>query len=88
MEAYTLEDLLKGGPGLDGYAYNADVFCITCGQDICETLWNERGTKPISWVDFCDSEQWPSPIFFGESEDCAQHCGDCGAYLYGEESED
>jgi hypothetical protein len=28
----------------------------------------------------------PCPIFFGESPDCEQHCGDCGKYLYGEES--
>ena len=86
-EQYKLEDLLMGGPGLDGYTYNADVYCVECGKDICCELWERRERKPINWMDFCDSEQWPSPIFFGESPEFEQYCGDCGTYMYGESEE-
>ena len=75
--------MLLGGPGLDGYAYNADTYCVPCGQRIIENLPRED----YGDLDACDSEQVPQPIFFGEA-DSAQHCDTCGEYLYGEIGED
>jgi hypothetical protein len=90
---YSLKDALMGGPGLDGYAYNADVYCVPCGRDIIRAVFREHaeanaGSEILSDLEFGDSETCPQPIFFGESPDCAQHCGDCGEYLYGESPED
>lgn len=76
---YSKRDAMMGGPGLNGYAYRADVYCVPCGRGIIEA-----GPDEISGADFLDSEVTPQPIFFGES-DTAQHCGSCGAYLYGGE---
>lgn len=76
----TLEELLLGGPGLDGYAYNADVYCVECGRNIirrCYPLVKDDEDAQR------DTESMPQPIFFGES-DYRQHCADCGEYLYGE----
>ncbi len=86
----TVEDLLeestKGGPGLDGYAYNADVYCESCAEDLMRELAPKVAPTLDSTDDpeFRDSETWPQPIFFGEA-DTKQHCGDCGEYLYGED---
>ncbi len=80
-----LADLLLGGPGHDGYAYNADTYCIDCGQEIIGALYANGayfGAVPLD-----DSERFPQPIFFGES-DTAQCCADCGEHLYGPESDD
>ena len=78
---YTKRDATLGGPGLDGYAYQADVYCVECSHDIIEGLdW------PCDELTFQDSESVPQPIFFGES-DIAQHCADCGEYLYGPQDE-
>jgi len=82
LEMYTLKQALSGGPGLDGYAYNADVYCVDCGQDIVRAVFKAAQT-PFDDVRFCDSEELPQPIFFGEA-DSAQHCAECGEYLYGE----
>jgi hypothetical protein len=71
-------DMLLGGPGLDGYAYCADVYCILCGHALIRALPREQYDD----LDARDSEQVPQPIFFGES-DTVQHCGECGEYLYG-----
>ena len=79
---YSKKDAMLGGPGLDGYTYQADVYCVDCGRDIIL-----KGPEEIEEFAFQDSEETPQPIFFGES-DCAQHCADCGTYLYGEDSED
>lgn len=82
-----------GGPGLDGYAYNADVYCVDCGERIYREIAAKVAPTLAGTDDplFSDSETVPQPVFFGES-DCAQHCGQCGEYLYGpqddEESED
>lgn len=79
---YDVDDALLGGPGLDGYAYRAAVYCVPCGQRIAREVFQ---TAPrVDWATFNDSEQVPQPIFFGES-DCAEHCDECGAYLYGPE---
>lgn len=32
------DDLLLGGPGLDGYAYQAAIYCVDCGRAIIEEL--------------------------------------------------
>lgn len=81
---YGLADCLLGGPGLDGYAFNADVYCPDCAEKIARKVF--AGGRRVDWITFCDSEEIPQPIFFGES-DTAQHCGDCGEYLYGPEEE-
>lgn len=83
-----LADAVKAGPGLDGYAYNADVYCVPCARKICEDLAEEGKLADPGTLEFSDSECQPQPIFFGESPDCAQHCGECGEYLYGEDSEE
>ena len=72
----TKQEAKLGGPGHDGYAYNADVYCVDCGRAIIDSLEN--------WdkLEHDDSNEVPAPIFFGES-DCSEHCSDCGEYLYG-----
>jgi len=82
----TLREALLGGPGLDGYAFNADVYCVDCGREIIRECF--RGAESIEEPFNCDSETLPRPIFFGESPDCAQHCGNCQEYLYGEDPEE
>lgn len=82
----ALKDALLGGPGLDGYAYNADVLCVDCGHAAIEAVFDARramGQHELTDLEAGDSEVIPVPIFFGES-DTAQHCGECGSYLYGE----
>jgi len=79
LELYSLADAMKGRPGLNGYAYQADVYCVKCGHQIILSLVD---TFPMTWNRFVDSECLPFPIFFGEA-DTAQHCGGCGVYLYG-----
>ena len=66
-----------GGPGLDGYAYNADVYCVDCGLEIIDAL-----AFPMDDDTAGDTDSCPQPIFFGEHE-CAQYCGNCGEFLYG-----
>jgi len=46
-----------------------------------------KGGRRVDWTTFCDSEEVPQPIFFGES-DSAEHCGECGEHLYGEDPEE
>ena len=79
-----LSELLLGGPGHDGYAYNADVYCVDCGQAIIRELYAEGA---YNQGDSGTTDEFPQPIFFGES-DYAQHCGECGEYLYGESEEE
>ena len=79
MRKLTKRDLLLGGPGLDGYAFNAAVYCVPCGQALIRAL----PCGAYDSLDARDSEVVPVPIFFGES-DCAEHCDDCGEYLYGD----
>lgn len=70
-------DMLLGGPGLDGYAYQAEVYCVACGQAIIAA-----GPAEIPEPFDCDSDTTPQPVFFGESHS-AQYCAECGEYLYG-----
>ena len=70
-------EMKLGGPGLDGYAYCADVYCVACAHAIIDAgPWEVP--EPLDK----DSETTPQPIFFGEHEE-AQFCGECGEYLYG-----
>lgn len=78
QDTYGIRDTLMGGPGLDGYAYRADVYCIRDGQDIARDVLT--GGRRMNWTDFCDSEQIPQPVFFGESE-YPEHCAKCGERL-------
>ena len=80
-----IEEASKGGPGLDGYAFSASVYCPGCGEKIIEEIADDVAPK-LSGTDdpsFRDSEVVPQPIFFGEA-DSAMNCEDCGEYLYGE----
>ena len=88
----TVDELVRlyrlGGPGHDGYAYRADVYCVDCGRAIVERIAPE--VAPLVHRDdllWRDSETLPQPIFFGES-DVREHCADCGKYLYGGDDED
>jgi len=38
LELYSLADAMKGRPGLNGYAYQADVYCVKCGHQIILSL--------------------------------------------------
>jgi hypothetical protein len=80
-----LDDLLMGGSGHCGYAFNADVWCVECGRDLVRLKWR-NGDRPNN-ATFQDSNEWPQPIFFGES-DVAQHCAGCGEHCYGPEEEE
>lgn len=86
---YTIKDALMGGPGLNGYTYRADTYCVPCGREIiCSLFAPPRVINgEISDLAFTDSDALPQPIFFGES-DFAQHCGSCGIYLYGTAKQD
>jgi len=86
-QATELRAAILGGPGLDGYAYNADTYCVPCGRAICEALAEDGELAQPGSPEFSDSERQPQPIFFGESPDNAQHCAECGHYLYGETPE-
>jgi len=87
LEALVYQATL-GGPGLDGYAYNADTYCIDCGLAITRDILysGESGIKSTSDTAFRDSEVIPCPIFFGES-DRAVYCSHCGEYMYGSNNE-
>jgi hypothetical protein len=63
---------------VDGYAYQADVYCDSCAREIASELARE---EPES-EDTVDTEDFPIPIFFGEHEE-RQYCAACGEYLYG-----
>lgn len=86
MATYGLADCLKGGPGLDGYSYNADVYCTDCGAYLVGDVFDKLG-RQVSESEFSDGDVVPQPIFFGDA-DTAQHCADCGEYLYGPQDED
>lgn len=74
-----------GGPGLNGYAYKADVYCEDCAGNIIDDLakvhFNADDAPPE------DTDTFPQPIFFGES-DIKMSCAECGEYLYGPETSD
>jgi hypothetical protein len=78
IEKMPLKAFLLGGPGHDGYAYNADVYCIDCGQAIIELIYVEDFDK----LESRDTNDSPQPIFFSES-DQAEHCANCQEYMYG-----
>ena len=83
LETCTKDELKLGGPGLRGYAYQADVYCVGCAHAIIDDMpW-----KRLSTLDTGNTECVPVPMFFPES-DCAEHCAQCGEYLYGPQSED
>jgi hypothetical protein len=74
------QDMLLGGPGLDGYAYKAACYCVPCGRAAILALPQEEYDDVLAR----DSDTVPQPIFFGES-DGPVHCDECGEHLYGEE---
>ncbi len=78
-----LQEFLLGGPGHDGYAYKADLYCVDCGQIIIRGLYADNYDLLLSE----DTDDSPQPVFFGESPEYEQHCAECGEYLYGESKE-
>ena len=79
-----LRESTMGGPGLDGYAYQATIYCVECGRAICRRIvasYPDYSVTDTSEIP-CDSNDFPQPVFFGES-DTAEHCAECGSYLYG-----
>jgi ribosomal protein S27E len=79
----TKSQAMLGGPGLCGYAFRADTYCVPCGQEHINTAPQDYFSDSRS----LDTDHVPQPIFFGEA-DTAQHCADCGEYLYGPKGED
>ena len=75
-----------GGPGLDGYAYQADTYCPQCGMELCWRLAEAGELAEPDSPEFSDSDHQPQPIFFGES-DHPTFCALCEEHLYGEEPE-
>ena len=73
-----------GGPSLSGYAYYADIYCITCGESIDREIATTiaPALDGVDDIMFSDSETVPQPIFFGEHE-IKQHYADCGEFMYG-----
>ena len=81
----VLKECFQDGPGLDGYAYQAAVYCSDCARKIVEKIPQhvlDQITDSLNDPLFKDSETIPQPIFFGESEE-KQHCDSCEEYLYG-----
>ena len=78
LKPINRDDLLLGGPGLDGYAYKAAIYCVDCGRGIIENL----DLSELNEATVIDSSDCPQPVFFGES-DTAEHCDACGEYCYG-----
>lgn len=78
----TKREAIMGGPGLSGYAYQADTWCVGCGRAIIQAI----NLKSIPTHLHGDTDHVPQPIFFGES-DIAEHCACCGEYLYGHNPE-
>ena len=66
------------GPGHNGFAFRADTYCVDCGQALVNHL------AVIDTIDSGDSNDYPQPIFFGES-DSQVFCADCDDFLYGDE---
>lgn len=81
----TLRELLMGGPGLNGYAYKADTYCVECAR----TIIQEQVAPFLHAIPeylHTDTDHVPQPIFFGDT-DRAVHCCHCGEYLYGTDPE-
>lgn len=72
---YSLDDALAGGPGLDGYAFQADTFCIDCGREILRQLGADRDGRGWEELEFHDSAVLPQPIFF----EPVDYCGACAS---------
>ena len=79
-----LEEAFKGGPGLSGYVYDAEVYCVDCAKKIMQELVNAWEHLPDELP--TDSEEFPVPVFFGESES-PEYCADCQEFLYGDDPE-
>ena len=62
---------------MDGYIFNADIYCEDCGVDIIDEC-RERGID-----DNGDSNTYPQgPYPHGGGEaDAPQHCGSCRVFL-------
>jgi hypothetical protein len=80
-EVLTLTEALKGGPGLRAYVYDAELYCVECGQDHLRRLF-KRFPNGILAPFASDSDLLPQPVFFGEHEE-PQYCDKCAVYLYG-----
>ena len=63
------------------YAYNTDIYCDTCADNIKEEL-GKNGQ-----VDTLDSNEYPQFDYDGEY-DCPQYCAECGKFLENSLTED
>jgi hypothetical protein len=74
------------GIGFRAYAYCADLYCKECAESIIDAIVDAYPAYALTDASEipCDSNEIPQPIFFSES-DYAEHCADCGEYLYGGE---
>ena len=70
-----------GGPGLDGYAFQADVYCVEHGRELIREVLKANPSLTPDDLEWRDTDTLPQPIFFGES-DTAQHCTVCHTHLY------
>lgn len=79
-----IRECLMGGPGLDGYVYQAALYCCDCAEKIVRAIAADVAPRIVDTNDdyFADSETVPQPVFFGES-DTEECCNECGEYLYG-----
>lgn len=66
-----------------GYIYQADAYCGTCGDAICQSL-TAQNKAPKDTMDHAsfDSDDFPkSADVCGEESDNPEHCATCGEFL-------
>lgn len=63
---------------MDFYVFQADVYCVACGADICAKL-----PAPDGYPDehIYDSGDYPKGPYGPEEADSPQHCAGCGLFL-------
>jgi len=83
-------DMASRSPGFDGFAFQADVWCLDCIIEMANHGDFDQSAAKVANQDnpiWQDSEILPQPIFFGES-DHKQCCNSCAESLYGPDEED
>ena len=75
--ADLVNEATKGGPGLSGYAYQAALYCVDCGEAIVDRIAKDVAPR-LSGVDdplFSDSDTLPQPVWY-EAEGICDECGE------------
>ena len=76
-----LKDLILGGPpGLNGYTYQADTWCVECGREIIKALVTAGSLMNLAEREIQDTDTIPQPIVFGEAA-TSQYCANCGTFI-------